>query len=365
MDSIFTKIKHLDVTLAVTCFLLLLIGLSLIYSTSLSGSTQVFTRQLIHAVIAVALFFFFAYFDFRSSTKTSRYLYLIFVLALVALLIIGFSVKGSSRWFNFGFFNFQPAEFMKLVMVLILARFFALRRGEINTWKNILLSFVYALIPMFLIAKQPDLGSAIIIFIIWLGMLFFSTVNKKVFVYLFLIFIVFAGISWKFLLHDYQRNRIETFLEPSLDPRGQGYNVRQATIAIGSGSLTGRGLGKGLQSQLRFLPERQTDFIFASASEELGFLGSSVILVLYFILLFRLLVIYRISRDDLSRFVVIGIFFMIFGQVVINIGMNMGVLPVTGIPLPLLSYGGSSLMTVAISLGIAEAVAINAKGLRL
>ncbi|TSC66469.1 MAG: rod shape determining protein RodA, partial [Candidatus Doudnabacteria bacterium Gr01-1014_77] len=138
---------------------------------------------------------------------------------------------------------------MKLIMVLILARFFALRRGEINTWKNIFLSFIYALIPMFLIAKQPDLGSAIIIFIIWLGMLFFSTVNKKVFVYLFLIFVVFAGISWKFLLHDYQRNRIETFLEPSLDPRGQGYNVRQATIAIGSGSLTGRGLGKGLQDR--------------------------------------------------------------------------------------------------------------------
>ncbi|MHB8870922.1 MAG: rod shape-determining protein RodA [Candidatus Doudnabacteria bacterium] len=365
MDSIFSKIKHFDISLAVTCFLLLLMGLSLLYSTSLSGSIQVFTRQLIHAVIGIGLFFFFAYFDFRDTTKISRYLYVVFVLSLVALLIIGFTVKGSSRWFNFGFFNLQPAEFMKLIMVLILARFFALRRGEINTWKNILLSFIYALIPMFLIAKQPDLGSAIIIFIIWLGMLFFSTVNKKVFVYLFLIFVVFAGVSWKFLLHDYQRNRIETFLEPSLDPRGQGYNVRQATIAIGSGSLTGRGLGKGLQSQLRFLPERQTDFIFASASEELGFVGSSVILILYFILLFRLLVIYRISRDDLSRFVVIGIFFMIFGQVVINIGMNMGILPVTGIPLPFLSYGGSSLMTVAISMGIVEAVAVNAKGLRL
>jgi len=254
---------------------------------------------------------------------------------------------------------------MKLIMVLVLARFFALRRGEINTFKNITLSLIYVVVPMALIAKQPDLGSAIVIFVIWLGMLFFSTVNKKVFIYLFLILVVFSGVSWKFLLHDYQKKRIEIFLNPNLDPKGRGYNVRQATIAIGSGGVLGRGLGKGLQSQLRFLPERQTDFIFASSAEELGFLGSMVILVLYFTLLYRLLVVYKLSRDDLSRFLVIGIFFMMLTQIVINVGMNMGIMPVTGIPLPMLSYGGSSLLTIAISMGIAEAVAINARGLRL
>ncbi len=365
MNGFFSRFKYLDLTLAVTCFLLLLVGISLIYSTTLGGSKALFYRQIIYALIGIVLFLFFAFFDFRSLTKASRYFYISFVGLLILLLVVGTAIKGSSRWFDLKIFNFQPAEFMKLIMVLVLARFFALRRGEINNWQNIVLSFVYALIPILLIAKQPDLGSAIVVFVIWLGMLFFSTVNKKVFVYLFLGFMIFAGISWNFFLHDYQRNRIETFIYPNTDLRGQGYNVRQAIIAVGSGEFIGRGLGKGLQSQLRFLPERNTDFIFAASAEELGFLGCAVILFLYFIILYRLLVIYESSRDDLSRFVIVGVFFMIFGQAFINIGMNIGILPVTGIPLPLLSYGGSSLLTVAISLGIAESVAVRSKGLRL
>ena len=254
---------------------------------------------------------------------------------------------------------------MKIVAVLVLARFFALRRGEINSWKNIIISLAYVAFPIALIAKEPDLGSAIILFIIWAGVLFLSNVNKRVFVYLFLAFTVLSFGAWNFALHDYQRNRVETFINPNLDPRGRGYNVAQAVISVGSGGLFGRGLGRGLQSQLKFLPERQTDFIFAASAEELGFLGSAVILVLYFLILYRLLVIYRQSRDDLGRFTIAGVFFMIFSQTVINVGMNMGVLPVTGIPLPLVSYGGSSLFTVMISLGIAESVAVEAKGLRL
>lgn len=365
MNNFLSKLKYLDRTLAVTCFLLLLIGLSLIYSTSLNSSKGIFVHQIIYSLLAVVLFIFFAFFDYRTLTKQSRFYYVAFVISLVALLGVGKVVQGSGRWFNLGFINLQPAEFMKLVMVLVLARFFALRRGEINSFKNVILSLVYVLIPMALIAKQPDLGSAIVLFAIWIGMLFFSTVNKKVFVYLLIGFALFSGFAWKFLLHDYQKNRIEIFINPERDPQGKGYNVRQATIAIGSGGLFGRGLGKGLQSQLRFLPERQTDFIFASAAEELGFLGSMVIIVLYFILLSRLLMIYKICRDDLSRFLIVGIFFMLLSQIVINAGMNMGIMPVTGIPLPMLSYGGSSLLTIAVSIGIAEAVAINARGLRL
>ncbi|GAC1413328.1 MAG: rod shape-determining protein RodA [Candidatus Doudnabacteria bacterium] len=365
MDSFISKLKFLDRTLAVTCFLLLLVGLSLIYSTSLTSSKTIFTHQIVYSFLAMGLFLFFAFFDYRTLTKQSRFYYVVFILSLIVLLGVGKVVQGSGRWFNLGVINLQPAEFMKLVMVLVLARFFALRRGEINTFKNVTLSLIYVLIPMALIAKQPDLGSAIVLFVIWLGMLFFSTVNKKVFVYLFIALALFSGFAWKFLLHDYQKNRIEIFINPGKDPRGKGYNVRQATIAIGSGGLFGRGLGKGLQSQLRFLPERQTDFIFASAAEELGFLGSMVIIVLYFILLTRLLIIYKFCRDDLSRFIVGGIFFMLLTQIVINAGMNMGIMPVTGIPLPMLSYGGSSLLTIAVSMGIAEAVAINARGIRL
>ncbi len=365
MRNFFFRFRHLDITLEVTCFLLLLIGLSLIYSTSLNGDRSSFLKQAVYALIAVVLFFFFAFFDLSKLSKIGRYLYLFLVAALVLVLFAGHSVQGSSRWFNLKFISFQPAEFAKLVIILVLARFFALRRGEINIWKNVLLSFVYVLIPIFLIAKEPDLGSALVILIIWLGMLFLSNVNKKIFIYIFLIFSVVSIGSWKFVLKDYQKNRIMTFVNPQLDPRGKGYNVQQAIISVGSGKVLGTGLGRGLQSQLKFLPERQTDFVFASAAEELGLLGSAVIIILYFLLLYRFLAIYAKSRDDLDRFIVAGVFFLILSQAVINIGMNIGLLPVTGIPLPFISYGGSSLITVAIGAGVVEAVAVRSKGLRL
>lgn len=363
MRSIFYKLRHIDKMLAVICFLLLLVGLSLTYSLSFSGGGLLLVKQLIYVALGILLFLFFCHIDYSGLTKISRYLYLLFIVLLVALFFIGLTVKGSSRWFDLGLFLFQPAEFMKLVMILVLARFFALHRGRINTWKSILLSLVYVLIPAILIAKEPDLGSAIILFVIWGGMLMLSSVHKRVFIYLFLALGILSALSWTYFLQDYQRTRIETFINPNLDPQGSGYNVRQAIIAVGSGELTGRGLGKGLQSQLKFLPERHTDFIFASAAEELGFIGTLAIIILYFLLLFRLLKIYQQSRDDLGRFIAAGVFSMMFGQIVINIGMNMGVLPVTGIPLPLLSYGGSSFLTVAMSMGLAEAVAIRGKGL--
>jgi rod shape-determining protein RodA len=365
MRGFLEKFKYIDLTLAITCVLLCLIGLVLMYSTSLNGNRSIFVRQLINASGAIVLFLSFAFFDFRVLARNSRYLYVGAVLLLIGVLFFSPLTKGSHRWFDLGLFNFQPAEFTKIVMILVLARFFAVHRGAINSWKNIILSFIYTFIPIFLIAREPDLGSSIVVFTIWAGILLVSRVDKKVFLYLFLIFALFSGVAWKYVLHDYQRHRIETFLDPNLDPQNKGYNVRQAIIAVGSGKVFGTGLGKGLQSQLRFLPERQTDFVFASAAEELGFLGTTVILVLYAILLYRLLVIYRLSRDDLSRFIIAGIFFMLFSQIVINIGMNIGIMPVTGIPLPMLSYGGSSLFTVAICMGIAEAVAIRAKSSHL
>jgi rod shape determining protein RodA len=365
MKSFFAKLKYWDGTLAVICFLLLLMGLTLIYSTSLNGDKGTFYKQLIYAGIGIVLFMFFAYVDVKALAKSIRYLYVLLFILLLAILKFGQDIQGSRRWFDLKFFHFQPAEFMKIVLILLLARFFALRRGEIRSWKNIILSFIYVFLPAILIAREPDLGSAIILLIIWFGVLLLSNVEKKTFVYLFLFFVIFASFSWTYVFKDYQKNRIEIFMDPSLDPQGRGYNVQQAIISVGSGGFWGTGLGRGLQSQLRFLPERQTDFIFASASEELGFLGASVILVLYFILLYRLLVIYKNCPDDLGRFAIAGIFFMVFGQVVINIGMNIGILPVTGIPLPFISYGGSSLLTLAISMGISQAVAIRSQGLRL
>ena len=363
MQPIFSNFKNLDALLAIICLLLLLVGLVLIYSTGLNGDRSVFFKQLLYCAGAIFLFFFLAFFDFNSVTKISRYVYLFLVLALLAVLKFGHAVNGSRRWFDLHIFSFQPAELMKIIVVVVLARFFAVRRGEIRDWKNIARSFIYVLIPILLIYREPDLGSAAIIFLAWLGTLFLSNVQKKAFVYIFLLIALISAFSWTFAFKDYQRNRVETFINPQSDPRGRGYNVQQAVIAVGSGGLFGSGLGRGLQSQLKFLPERQTDFIFASAAEEIGFLGTVVILVLYFLMLYRLLIIYRQSRDDLSRFAIAGIFLMFFFQIVINIGMNIGILPVTGIPLPLISYGGSSLLTSSIALGIAEAIAIRSKRL--
>ena len=176
--------------------------------------------------------------------------------------------------------------------------------------------------------------------------------------------VIGAGLSWKFVLQDYQKRRVEVFLNPELDPRGRGYNVRQAVIAVGSGQVFGKGLGHGLQGQLNFLPERQTDFIFASASEEIGFVGNLGLIILYFLLLSRLIYIMRRAKDDLAYYIVGGVLFMMIGQIFINIGMNIGLMPVTGIPLPFLSYGGSSLLVVFISLGIVQNIARQSKALR-
>ncbi len=252
----------------------------------------------------------------------------------------------------------------KLVVILGLSRWLYLKRGQINSWKNIILTFLYAFLPAALIVLEPDLGSAIIVVGIWLGILLVSPIKKRFVLSLAIGLVVLSGVGWQFVLKDYQKTRIEVFVNPSLDPHGRGYNVRQAIIAVGSGRLLGRGLGQGLQSQLKFLPERQTDFVFASASEEIGFLGCFAIVVLYTFLFFRILRIARQAKDDLAMYIVSGVLFMLFGQTVINIGMNIGLLPVTGIPLPFLSYGGNSVIVVLVSLGIVQNIRRQSKILR-
>src|SRR6185436_7075488 len=210
------------------------------------------------------------------------------ILLLIYLLFFSSLIRGSHRWIDFSFFRFQPAEFSKIVVILGLSRLLYIKGGQINSWRTILWSFVYAALPAVLIAAEPDLGSSIIIFSIWMGAILLSPIKKKFLVIMFLVALATMGITWKFVLKDFQKARVEVFLNPSLDPKGRGYNVRQSTIAVGSGQLLGMGLGKGVQSQRKFLPERQTDFIFAAASEEIGFLGSFSLLALYFLLIFRL-----------------------------------------------------------------------------
>ncbi len=365
MFSFFNRFKHFDIPLLVTTLLLALSGLALLYGTTLlENGKSVFYRQLVFFLIGVGVFLFFSFFNYHSLAKLNRFIYIILILLLVYLPLFGSEVRGGARWIDLGFFNFQPAEFAKAVVILGLGRLLYLKRGQINSWRTIIWSFLYALLPAALVIIEPDLGSAIIILSLWAGIILLSPIKKKYLAILFLCFLLAAGISWKFFLKDFQKTRILVFLDPQLDPKGKGYNVKQATIAVGAGQFTGRGLGKGVQSQHKFLPERQTDFIFAASGEEIGFLGSFSLLALYFFLLWRIVKIMRLAKDDLGMYLAGGAFFFFFFHALINIGMNIGIMPVTGIPLPFASAGGSSLVVSFLLLGLAQNVVSQSKMLR-
>ena len=345
--------------------MLLLLGLLMVYSTTNTDSgVSLLMRQGLFALVGLTGMFFLALYDYRGLKKLTPWLYLGVVAALLFVYFFGPAVRGSARWIDLGFFRLQPAEFAKLAMVIVMAKFLDQQGEKLKNFRYIVLSAVYLAIPTVLILIEPDLGSSLIVFAVWAGMLIFSKIDKKHLLILFVCFLVLVTLAWSFFLHDYQRDRVHTFLDPSKDPQGQGYNVLQSIIAVGSGHYWGRGVGRGLQSQLDFLPERQTDFIFASTAEELGFIGSLVILGLFLLIFLRLIRSCQTARDNFGMYLSLGIFIMLLTQVVINIGMNIGILPVTGIPLPLMSLGGSSLITTLLSLGIVQSVIARQKAVR-
>jgi rod shape determining protein RodA len=219
-------------------------------------------------------------------------------------------------------------------------------------------------VPALLVFFEPDFGSAAVIMAIWVGMIMISRIQKKYLAALFLIFLLAASSLWVFVLKDFQKDRVRVFINPELDVKGRGYNVRQAIIAVGSGQMWGRGLGQGLQSTYKFLPEKQTDFIFAAAGEEVGFIGLTALLGLYFLMFYRLAGVMQKAKDELGMYLVGGVFFYLLSHVVVNVGMNIGLLPVTGIPLPFLSSGGSALVAALCALGIVQNVAMQSKFLR-
>ena len=364
MKSWLAGFRYFDLYIFSSSLLLLILGLLMIYSTTLNSPTNLLGRQVVYACLGFIGLFGLAFFDYRKLKKGSGWMYVVIVLSLLLVWFIGRNVKGSTRWIDFGIFRLQPAEFAKLVVVIIMAKFLDQSGEKLKDFRYVILSAVYVGLPALLILIEPDLGSALVIFFTWLAMLLFSKMNKKHLAILLVSVMALGALSWVFVLQDYQKNRIYTFLDPNKDPQGRGYNVLQSIIAVGSGSLTGRGVGRGLQSQLKFLPERQTDFIFASTAEELGLLGSLVIVVLFGVIFLRLIRAARQARDNFGMYLSLGLFFMLLIQVIINIGMNIGLLPVTGIPLPLLSYGGSSLITTMLALGLAQSIVARQKALR-
>jgi rod shape determining protein RodA len=280
-----------------------------------------------------------------------------FALLILLLLVIfwGTTVRGTTGWIGVGSLRFQPVEIAKVILVIFLASFFAGKKNQLSIVVRTIASIILIFLPIFLILRQPDFGSAAIILGVWIIMLLISGINKKNLFLLFAIGTLSIGSGW-FMLEGYQRDRLVNFVSPENDPQGSGYNVLQSIVAVGSGGLTGKGLGHGSQSQLNFLPEKHTDFIFAVLGEELGFLGAAIIFFLYGVIFYRMRQIAASARDNFGYLLMVGIMAMIFMQFLVNVGMNIGMMPVTGVPLPLLSYGGSSMASILASIGIAQSV---------
>lgn len=365
MSNWFVKLKSYDLPLLIISGLLLVIGLAIQYAISLGeGDLVIFWRQLVFVGLAIVLFFVFSGYNYQLLSKANRVVYIALLLGLIYLLWFGDPVRGSARWIDLWFFRLQPAELAKLSVGIGLSRWLYLHRGQINSWKNIIITFLYALVPAFLIVSEPDLGSASVVMAIWFGLILISPIRKFYIVVFIAAGLIFAGFAYQYLFHDYQRERVQVFLDPDKDPQGKGYNVRQAIIAVGSGQWFGRGLGQGVQSQLKFLPEKHTDFVFAASAEEIGLVGSLAILILYFLLLRKILRIMQQARDDLGMYLAGAILFLFASQIIINLGMNTGLMPVTGIPLPLITYGGSSMLVSAIALGILQNIARQSRTLK-
>lgn len=317
-----------------------------------------FGRQLIWIILGLVVFFAVRSIDWKFLKRNSLFVVLAYIAAnllLVLLLILEHRTKGARSWFDLGLFSFEPSDLIKILIILILAKYFSLRHREIANIKHIIISGIYAGVPALLILIQPDFGSAVIIFAIWFGMIIASGVNKKHLFLLILIIITVAIIGWFYALAPYQKLRIKTFVNPLLDPRGAGYNIAQSKIAAGSGQIFGKGIGYGSQSRFNFLPEPETDFIFAAFAEEWGFLGVSLIFIFFGIFLWRVLsaaFVENIGKSNFEKLMAIGIGFLFFSQFTINVGMNIGLLPVTGLTLPFMSYGGSHLISSFALLGI-------------
>jgi len=356
------KLKQFDWPLFISMVLMIGLGLILQYSLSLNAPQHEFStfkRQLLFVfLLGFPMFFFISFSNYRAIRSFSYLFYFFTLLFLLAVLFLGETRRGVRGWFSLGPFTFQPVELAKIAVIIFLARFWQGAKKPLK-FKHLSLSFLFILPAVSLIIFQPDLGSSIIIIIIGLGLAFMVNRRKKYILILIAILLVALTFSWFFLLKNYQKERILNFLNPQSDPFGRGYQRNQAIIAIGSGQLLGRGLSEGTQSQLHFLPEAKTDFIFAVLAEEFGFLGCLSFLGLYFFFLYRLLKISEQVYDNFALVLVLGVSLYFFSQMFINIGMNLGFLPVIGLSLPFLSYGGSSLIVSMLAVALVESVVVH------
>ncbi|MEK7203360.1 MAG: rod shape-determining protein RodA [Patescibacteria group bacterium] len=364
LNKFFLYLKKIDWILFLAVLLLICFGLAEIYSVALGQGTADlfnFKKQILFSIIGLILFFFLAFLDYHLLKSYCNYFFIIGIVILLGVLVFGKTIHGTKGWFDIGGFGLQPIEFVKFIFILFLAYYFSSASIKINPLKHIFLTGGGLAIFLVLVLAQPDFGSGLILFLFWLSMITLTGLNKKYLLSIVLsIGVITAGL-WLFSFKDYQKERIITFLNPSFNSLNQGYNISQAIIAVGAGGINGRGLGFGSQSQLKFLPEAQTDFIFAVIAEESGFIGVSLVILFFAILFYRCFYHLKKINNDFGIFFILSVACLIFIEMFINIGMNIGILPVVGISLPFLSYGGSAMISNLMLFGVVESIIIRSK----
>lgn len=355
--------SRLDIKLIALVFLLNVIGLFNLYSATHGPHSKdvepLFLQQIVWLFAGWSIFFILTFLDYLWISKVTWIFYILNVLALVYTDFFGRVVLGGQRWIDLKFFRYQPSETMKLAIILILAKILTNRNslGRGMGLKELFFPALLVLVPFALTVKQPDLGTAMTLLFIGSTMLFFVKIRKTILVTLTILTLIALPVAWKYGLKEYQRNRVMTFLEPDQDPQGKGYNSIQSKIAVGSGKFTGKGFRMGTQSQLEFLPERHTDFIYSVLSEEWGFIGSFIVIFTFGLLFKVCFEIASQARDKYGALITVGVCSYLFWHMFVNVGMVIGLLPIVGVPLPLLSYGGSGMITTMIGLGLVSSAA--------
>lgn len=347
-------LRNIDMGIILTTIILIIIGIVGIASATQAfsgGSTKFITVQIIAFALGIIAVLILLMIDYNSFGDMQTAIYILNILLLLSVLFIGTEKHGAKSWINLGPINFQPAEIVKIGFILAFAKHLETRKDKLNSIRDISISVIYILVPVALIFLQNDMGTALVFLFISAIMLFAAGINYKYIVGAIGGFVLCSPLMW-FFLQPHQKNRILVFLNPEMDPRGSGYHVIQSKTAIGSGQFFGEGLFSGTLNNSGFIPERHTDFIFSVLSEELGFIGAVIVIALFVILLLRCIHIAKVSKDTYGMLICVGVTAMYLFHVLENIGMTIGVMPVTGIPLPFISYGGSSLLTNMLAIGL-------------
>ncbi|MCA9392329.1 rod shape-determining protein RodA [candidate division WWE3 bacterium] len=356
------RFPKFDLVIPVAALFLIIIGLSTIQSTILAGGesnpvlqANLINVQILSVVIGFAVLAIISKLNYHYLEHFSVLLYIVAIILLVVVLFLADPTRGSVRWLTIGPVNLQPSTYSTLMLILFFAYYFTKVGDKINKIKYLILSVVLVMIPAFLLLLEPDLGSALLLLIVYVVLLHMTSLSWKKLLTLYIMAILAVPLLW-FNLESYQKDRIFSFVNPAADPSATGYNVIQSMIAVGSGQLLGRGWGRGTQSHLQYLPEQHTDFIFATFAEEQGFVGALVLLTIILLIIIRLVLICTRTTDNFGKLIVVGVLTWYCIHIFINIGMNIGIAPITGIPLLFVSYGGSAMVAALTAMGIVESV---------